>query len=159
LLLCTPLPSPLADSAGIFDTFQIETISFGIRSMIVQSGYFRTDLFSTSRLVFSRTHPKKTYDDIHTALLEEVSKMHEHQPGNPDRAALRIVDVVKGEGMAAGKPFPNRLPLGEYAVKAMRLKCEEILRACKEWEEVSKSTTFEGDGIRSWGCLGKRRPD
>jgi NAD(P)-dependent dehydrogenase (short-subunit alcohol dehydrogenase family) len=155
LLLSAPLPSFLADRAGIFDTFQIETASIGIRSMIVQPGYFRTDIFSTSRLVFSRTHPNKAYDDIHTALLEEVSKMHKHHPGDPDRAAHRIVDVVKSEGMAAGKPLPKRLPLGEDAVKAMRFKCEETLRACEEWEEASKSTTFEGGWDQELGLLGK----
>jgi hypothetical protein len=70
-------------------------------------------------------------------LLNEVAKMHGHHPGDPERAALRIIDVVKGEGMAAGKPFPKRLPLGEDAVRAMRAKCEETLKLCKEWEEVS----------------------
>jgi hypothetical protein len=150
-----PPSLPLAYNIGIFDTFQIETASFGIRSMMVQPGYFRTDLFSTARLIFSRTHPNKMYDDINKALLNELARMHGHQPGDPDRAAHRIIDVVKSEGMAAGKPFPKRLPLGEDTVRAMRAKCEETLRLCEEWEEVSKSTTFEGGWDQELGLLGK----
>ncbi len=123
--------------------------------MIVQPGYFRTDILSTERLIFSRSHPNKAYDDMQKALVNEVAKMHGHEPGDPDRAAHRIIDVVKNEGMAVGKPFPKRLPLGEDTVRAMRVKCEEILRLCEEWEEVSKSTTFEGGWDQELGMFGK----
>ncbi|PVH95980.1 NAD(P)-binding protein [Periconia macrospinosa] len=132
---------------GILDTLQLETSGFGIRSMIVVLGYFRTELFSTSRLIFTRSHPNKIYDPIETAVLDGVAKVHGHQPGDPDKLAHRIVDVVKGEGMAAGKPFPKRLPFGEDALKDVRQKCEETLKICDEWEEVIKSTNIEGSGI------------
>ena len=44
-----------------------------------------------------------------------------NQPGDPRKGAERMVDVVRGEGMAEGKTdFPLRLPLGSDALELIR---------------------------------------
>ncbi|KAJ0350119.1 hypothetical protein KNSL1_004266 [Colletotrichum chrysophilum] len=52
--------------------------------------------------------------------------------------------AVKSEGMASGKPFPIRVPLGLDALAVIRQKCYEQLRLCDEWEKVALSTTKDG---------------
>ncbi|KAF1968199.1 short-chain oxidoreductase [Bimuria novae-zelandiae CBS 107.79] len=134
---------------GIFDIFQLELakIAPAIRSMIVQPGQFRTNILNPGRFVFSRTHPGSVYDGVLKLALDELEKMSGQQPGNPDRAAERIIDEVKGEGITKGKPYPKRLPLGEDTIRAMRVNCKDISNICDEWGDVSRSTTFLG----GWG--------
>jgi hypothetical protein len=63
--------------------------------------------------------------------------------GDPRKCAERVIDVVKGEGLAAGRPMPKRLVLGMDAVGMIREKCQGVLKDMKEWEQVSASTSFE----------------
>jgi hypothetical protein len=67
------------------------------------------------------------------------------QKGDPRKGAKRMVDVVKSEGMAAGKPMPKRLPLGKDSLKTIREKCMETLMLCDEWAEVIASTDRDED--------------
>jgi hypothetical protein len=67
-----------------------------------------------------------------------------NQPGDPEKAVQRMVVVVRGEGVAEGREWPARLPLGRDALVIIRRKCEETLRICEEWEGVICSTDFEG---------------
>ena len=56
------------------------------------------------------------------------------------KGVQRIVDVVKGENDASGKPWPSSLPLGSDAVSIIRKKCEDTLRELKTWDDFAKST-------------------
>jgi hypothetical protein len=47
-----------------------------------------------------------------------------------------MIDVVKSEGMAVGRPLPARLPLGSESLRIVKEKCFETLRICNEWEGV-----------------------
>lgn len=63
-----------------------------------------------------------------------------NQPGDTVKGVQRIVDVVKGENGATGKPWPSSLPLGSDAVSVIREKCEKTLRDLEAWETFAKST-------------------
>ena len=54
-----------------------------------------------------------------------------------------MVDVVKSEGVAAGKPMPERLPLGADILAKIRNKYTTYLEVCKEWESVIASTDMK----------------
>jgi hypothetical protein len=51
-----------------------------------------------------------------------------------------MIDVIKGEGQAAGKSTPPRLPLGTDGLMVMRDKCKATLKLCDEWESFIKRT-------------------
>ncbi len=82
------------------------------------------------------------YADITKVAGEFVAGMNGNQPGDPRKAAEIMVDVIKGEGIAAGKPMPERLPLGPDALGTIRRKCTETLEICQNWESVIESTNF-----------------
>ena len=80
----------------------------------------------------------KVYHEIQDAL----TASHGNQRGDPKKPAERIIDVLKSEGMAAGRPMPPRLPLGPDSLAAIRAKCEATLKICEEWEGLISSTDF-----------------
>lgn len=126
---------------GIAESFQKETAALGIKSMIVEPGYFRTKLLTTSnRKVFPTKHAE--YEDLSKTILGRMEARSEKQPGDPQRGVDRIVDVVRQEGVAKGRGIPPKLVLGPDALQVVRKKCEETLALIKEWEDVSASTNF-----------------
>ena len=53
-----------------------------------------------------------------------------------------MIDVVKGEGLAAGKPTPLVLGLGSDTWKTVKSVSEEKLKQLEEWKDVMWSTDF-----------------
>ena len=53
-----------------------------------------------------------------------------------------MVDVVRGEGVAKGKPFPTVLALGSDCFDTVKADSEKTLARLEEWKDVSKSTDF-----------------
>jgi NAD(P)-dependent dehydrogenase (short-subunit alcohol dehydrogenase family) len=70
-----------------------------------------------------------------------------HMPGDLRKATERIVDVVKREGMAKGKPWAVRVALGSDGMGSAKQKCEEMLELLGVWRDVSVSTDREGQEI------------
>lgn len=62
--------------------------------------------------------------------------------GDPRKAVERILDIIRGEGMAAGKgrQVRIRLPLGRDGMEVLKLKSERTLELCKDWEGLITST-------------------
>lgn len=58
------------------------------------------------------------------------------RPGNLKKAVEVIVDLVRGEGAAKGKPFPKELPLGEDCYDTVKNELQKMLRDMDEWKEV-----------------------
>jgi NAD(P)-dependent dehydrogenase (short-subunit alcohol dehydrogenase family) len=69
-----------------------------------------------------------------------------HMPGDLAKAAARIVDILKREGMAAGRPWAVRVTLGSDGMQSVKQKCEEQLKLVDAWKDVSLSTNRDGQG-------------
>jgi len=61
------------------------------------------------------------------------------ESGDPEKAANVIVDVVREEGVAEGRPFPESLFLGSDALRDVSTKCYAVLKNLEEWEDVARS--------------------
>lgn len=83
------------------------------------------------------------YEEMDKAVAGFIAATHGNQPGDPRKLVERIIDVVKSEGMAAGKPMPQRLPMGRDAMATIVQKCEATLQLCKDWENLITSTDVE----------------
>jgi hypothetical protein len=53
-----------------------------------------------------------------------------------------MIDVIKGEGLASGKPFPKVVALGSDCYKVVKEVSEEALKRLEEWKDVTFSTDF-----------------
>ncbi|KAF2868645.1 short-chain oxidoreductase [Massariosphaeria phaeospora] len=83
---------------GVFEGFQQEAALFGIKSIIIEPVYFRTNIFHPSRLRID-TDPLEAYEEINKQMAAFASAIHGTQPGDPGKAAARIADVVHGEDL------------------------------------------------------------
>lgn len=75
--------------------------------------------------------------------------MKGHEVGDPKKVVKIMVDCVRGEGVAAGREVPDRLPLVSDALVAVQPKQEKMLKQWKEWEDVILST--DCDDIKEKG--------
>ena len=82
------------------------------------------------------------YEEMNLGIEAMAKSIHGNQSGDPKKAVERIIDIVRSEGMAAGKDMPIRLPLGRDALAVIRNKCTETLKICEEWEGLICSTDF-----------------
>ncbi|KAI0318661.1 NAD-P-binding protein [Amylostereum chailletii] len=125
---------------SISSTLHAEISPFGLRSLVIEPGYFRTSIITVA------TRSPTRIDDYHAAL-EPLQQMFDDydgkQPGDPKKGAKIFVDVVRGEGAAAGRNISLALPLGPDAVKDIRTACKETLRQLEEWEAVCMSTDID----------------
>ena len=111
--------------------------------MLAIFGEFRTKIFSETNAPFPPTTIDE-YAGIQAAVRAGLKEADYAQPGDPNKAAERLVDGVKGQGAAEGRAMPTRLVIGADAIQAIRNKCQMMLKVCDEWEDFGADTTYEG---------------
>ena len=124
--------------------------------MLAIMGEYRTNVFSETNMVFPPTAIDE-YADIQAAVREGFKQADHTQPGDPNKAADRLVDGVKGQGGAEGRPMPARLVIGSDAIQAIRNNCKKLLKVCDEWEEFASDTNL--DGVVEGGFVGSVSKD
>ena len=65
------------------------------------------------------------------------------EKGDPNKAVGAIVDVVRGEGVAKGRPWPGYLILGEDAEVDVRTKCKKVSDVLDQWTDVARGVSFD----------------
>lgn len=126
---------------GLVESLSQETAAFGIRCRIFEPGLFRTKAFSPH--TYHHKSPQSTdYKDLDEWVCNYLKSTYGNEPGDPKKAAERMIDVVKGEGLVEGREadVPIRLPLGKDALQVLKGKCEATLKICEDWENLITST-------------------
>jgi short-subunit dehydrogenase len=72
-----------------------------------------------------------------------------HMPGDLEKAAASMVDIVKREGLAAGKAWAVRVAIGSDGMLSAKRRCEEQLELLKSWKDLSCSTDRDGQVVGS----------
>ena len=127
---------------GAVETLDLETKPLGVRSLLVEPGFFRTDLLNANNVEYIDSKIDD-YKPVTESLFGTFKGYHQQQPGDPAKGVQRVIDTVKGENDAAGKEFPVSLALGSDAVEQLRNKCKETLKLLDEWEVVSSDTNYD----------------
>ncbi|KAA8649271.1 hypothetical protein EYZ11_005538 [Aspergillus tanneri] len=122
----------------ITESLNQEISGFGIKTLLVEPGYFRTELLGQNSSYIKTTIPD--YKELTQTTFSAFQNTHGKQVGDPVKAVARILDVVKGQNGAAGREWPNELVLGSDAVETVKKKCQDMLRKLEEWEEFSTGT-------------------
>ena len=79
--------------------------------------------------------------------LARYANQNGKQPGDATKAMKAVIDTVKGEGLAAGKPWPLWLVLGRDAEEDLRTHCTQRLQNLDQWQEVARSTTVDDENV------------
>jgi hypothetical protein len=112
---------------------------FNIRVLIVEPGAFRTNFLSAYTTPAAGLNPAyegTTIDQV----LQVFQSSNGKQPGDPVKAVERIIDVVQGTGIGAGKTGYLRLPLGRDCIARAKGKLEEVRKNLDEMEAIACST-------------------
>ena len=109
-----------------------EVAPLGITAMAVEPGAFRTDF--AGRSLKQSASAIADYADTAGPRRIENDKSHGTQPGDPDKAAQAIIEVLESE-----QP-PSILVLGQDAVGGFRRGLETQRAELEQWEKTSLST-------------------
>jgi len=123
----------------ISETLHEEISPLGLRSLIFEPGYFRTDLLTTdNRANYGGNIPD--YEPIVRARKEGLDAYNLNQPGDPKKGVNVMIDVVKGEGAAKEKEFTPVVLLGSDCYNGVRNILTGAVAKFDEWKEISIST-------------------
>ncbi|KAK7031059.1 hypothetical protein VNI00_013658 [Paramarasmius palmivorus] len=133
------------------ETLSAEVSQFNIRVLIVEPGAFRTE--GILSLPYHTDHPISDYDATREKAIEIFKATVGTQRGNPDKAMELLIDVVRCEGKAAGRPWPFYLPLGVDAEEAIVNKCRKMIETVEAWKnETSVLDLDTSQGAIKWSA-------
>jgi NAD(P)-dependent dehydrogenase (short-subunit alcohol dehydrogenase family) len=121
---------------GITQALHDEVASFGIRTLIVEPGAFRTGLFRPDAAYQSQ--PMAEYAPTVGPTRDYVSGGDGSQPGDPAKAAQAILAALD-----ADEP-PLRLVLGGDAIDNIRARLDQLTGELARWEGVGRDTAIDG---------------
>jgi NAD(P)-dependent dehydrogenase (short-subunit alcohol dehydrogenase family) len=120
---------------GLTETLRDEVAGFGIRTLIVEPGAFRTGLFRPGAAYESEAMPE--YAETVGPTRAYVRDNHGAQPGDPAKAAAAIIAALD-----ADEP-PTRLVLGADAIGNIERRLESISDELAAWRAVGEATVVD----------------
>ena len=133
--------------AAYAEAMSTEVAQFGIRVLIVQPGAHRTDVITTARDNILTQTEIDDYREMRERGFARYANQNGKQPGDAMKAMTAVADVVRGEGSAAGKPWPLWLVLGRDAEQDFRNHIVQRLQNLDEWADVTRSTTVDDGNV------------
>ncbi|EPQ58827.1 NAD P-binding protein [Gloeophyllum trabeum ATCC 11539] len=130
------------------EVLNAELQPFGVRSIYFEFGYFRTEMTQPERQPpLNQRIP--AYKEIAEKWDAEIRAVHGKQPGCPKKGAQVVVDVIRGEGPAAGRDIHNTMAVGSDVYGVIEEECVATLKRLQDWKEVTQSTDVEdaGEGL------------
>jgi NAD(P)-dependent dehydrogenase (short-subunit alcohol dehydrogenase family) len=120
---------------GLSETLQAEVAGFGVHTLIVEPGAFRTGLF----------RPGAAYESAEMSVYEQtvgptrayVRDNHLEQPGDPAKAVRAII-----EALDADEP-PLRLVLGADAIGNIESRWQSLAEELDAWRAVGEATALD----------------
>jgi hypothetical protein len=109
---------------------------FGIRTLIVEPGAFRTGLFRPGAAYESEAMPE--YAEVVGPTRAYVRDNDGTQPGDPAKAAAAIITALD-----AADP-PTRLVLGADAIGNIEARLKDVADELDAWRSVGEATAVEG---------------
>lgn len=135
-MFCTAYAAAKFGIEGWMESLTPEIAPFGIRTMLVEPGFFRTELLSND----STTYAQPSIDDYADKTREIVAawkSMNGTQGGDPAKLAAALVTLV------ALKDPPARFAAGADAVQAFEAKANTLLAQAQAYPELSTSLAYD----------------
>ena len=120
---------------GLTETLRDEVAGFGIHTMIVEPGAFRTGLFRPGAAYESAEMPE--YSDTVGPTRAYVRDNHGAQPGDPVKAAEAIITALDSDDP------PLRLVLGADAIGNIESRQERVAAELAAWRELGRATALD----------------
>lgn len=121
---------------GWMESLAPEVAPFGIRTMLVEPGFFRTELLTDE----STKYPESSIDDYFEKTKQTVvawKGMNGLQGGDPAKLAKALVQLA-----SQGEP-PQRWAAGADAVETFERKAKQLLAQANAYRELSSSLAHD----------------
>jgi len=135
-MFCTAYAAAKFGIEGWMESLTSEIAPFGIRTMLVEPGFFRTELLTKQ----STTYAQPTIDDYAERTKEIVAawkSMDGKQGGDPAKLADALVKLV-----ALEEP-PARFAAGADAVQTFEAKASTLLAQAQAHRDLSTSLAYD----------------
>lgn len=135
-VFCTAYAAAKFGIEGWMESLAPEVAPFGIRTMLVEPGFFRTDLLGAA----STTYAAPSIDDYSERTKEIVaawSSMDGKQGGDPAKLAAALVQLAGLENP------PLRFAAGADAVNTFETKANLLLNQANAYRELSSSLAHQ----------------
>jgi NAD(P)-dependent dehydrogenase (short-subunit alcohol dehydrogenase family) len=123
--------------AGISEALSAEMAPFGIQSMVVEPGVFRTDFLDASSLSVAGNRISDYDDTPAHVTLDWIDRANHAQLGDPVKGAALIVEV------AATDKLPTHLYLGRDTLERLDVKYQQVQDDLAPWREKSAATAHD----------------
>lgn len=123
---------------GWIESLAPEVEPFGVRTILVEPGFFRTELLTEE----STNYPEPTIDDYAEKTRQTVDAwkgMSGTQGGDPRKLATALIGLIGSD-----EP-PIRWPAGADAVEAFERKAKELIAQAGAHMELSSSLAYDLD--------------
>jgi NAD(P)-dependent dehydrogenase (short-subunit alcohol dehydrogenase family) len=135
-MFCTAYAAAKFGVEGWMESLTPEVAPFGIRTMLVEPGFFRTELLTNDSI----TYAQPTIDDYAEQTKEIVAawkSMDGKQGGDPAKLADALVKLVEL------KEPPTRFAAGADAVQTFETKAKALLAQANAHHELSISLVYD----------------
>ncbi len=121
---------------GWIESMTPEVAPFGIRTMIVEPGFFRTDLLEPESATYGELSIED-YADRTQAIIAAWNDMNGNQAGDPAKLGQALVQV------ASQDTPPLRWVAGADAVQTAEQKAKDVLAQVKAYRDLSSSLAHD----------------
>jgi NAD(P)-dependent dehydrogenase (short-subunit alcohol dehydrogenase family) len=135
-MFCSAYAAAKFGVEGWMESITPEIARFGIRTMLVEPGFFRTDLLTSD----STTYAALSINDYAESTKETVAawnSMNGKQSGDPAKLAAALVQLTE-----LAEP-PARFAAGADAVQAFEAKANTLRAQANEHRELSSSLVYD----------------
>jgi NAD(P)-dependent dehydrogenase (short-subunit alcohol dehydrogenase family) len=121
-----------------------ELAPLGIQATVIEPGYFRTGFLNAGGQVPSQKTLQCYQESAAGATRTMLGAYGGQQPGDVEKGAKVVVDVLMMEGVAEGREVPMRVALGSDSPVVIGRKCRDTLKLLEEWDGITNKTDHAG---------------
>jgi NAD(P)-dependent dehydrogenase (short-subunit alcohol dehydrogenase family) len=136
-MFCTAYAAAKFGLEGWTESLATEIAPFGIQTMLVEPGFFRTELLTAESTTFAQPS-MPDYADRSQATIDAWSGMSGKQGGDPAKLALAIIQLANMDAP------PTRFAAGADAVGVLEAKAQALLAQAAAHRELSTSLAHVG---------------
>jgi NAD(P)-dependent dehydrogenase (short-subunit alcohol dehydrogenase family) len=134
---CTAYAAAKFGVEGWFESLAPEVAPFGIHTMLVEPGFFRTELLSPESTNYAQPSIND-YAERTTQTVAAWNAMNGQQGGDPAKLAKALVELASRD-----EP-PARFVAGADAVATVEQKAKDLLAQADAYRELSSSLAYRG---------------
>jgi NAD(P)-dependent dehydrogenase (short-subunit alcohol dehydrogenase family) len=121
---------------GWIESLTPEVEPFGIRTLVVEPGYFRTDLLTPESTTYAE-HSIDEYAERTAQIVAGQRSMNGQQPGDPAKLAAGLVQLAELDSP------PLRWVAGADALAAIEQKAKDLLAQTDAFRELSSTLAHD----------------